>query len=208
MGLSATAVIEVTTAQIDPAIGLLVPPSELEPLIEAVSVQIDEYLDKPVIQRQVSEDRLLGRRTRNAWKGDHRVYLDRRPVVSIASIQDQATPTPQSMVVNEDFYLHKQQGFIESLHLNGFPEPIGFWTITYTVGLAANRAAVDHRIRRAALKLLVAHRSHPDPSVVSERIGNLQLQYQSAQGSAGETVVAELPADVRVLLDPLRSLGV
>lgn len=208
MGLSATAVIEVNTAQADPAIGPMALPAELEPLIEAVSIQIDEYLDKPVIQRQYVEERLLGRRRHGRpWAGDSRVKLDHSPVVSVASIVDQSTPTAQSMTENEDYYLHKGYGTIESLHLRGFPEPVGFWTITYTAGLAANRAAVDHRIRRAAIKLLVAHRSHPDPSVVSEKIGNLQLQYQRAQGSAGELVVAELPADVRVLLDPMRSLG-
>lgn len=190
-------------AQDEPALaGVTV--TELQPLIDAASVQIEDYLDSFVIQRSRTERRLLGQRSRHRFRSDFRVHLDKRPVASITSIQDDATPTANTLSLNEDYYLHLEQGTLESLHAGGFPEPVGFWNIVYVTGLYATRAEVDARIRQAAVKLVVGHRSRPNPAVTRERIGNLDLQYTSGGGAGG----AELPGDVRALLDSVARVAV
>lgn len=124
--------------------------TELQGFIDGVA-EVIEFLAGPVIQAEVTE-------TKDG--GNPRVFLDKRPVLSISSVIEYA-PTAQTLTeeplggsyTNNGYRLDKAKGILlrtKAGSASCFVSGEQNVTVTYTVG----RNAVPAHIRSAALELI------------------------------------------------------
>lgn len=114
--------------------------------------------------------------------GKKRIFLRAYPVVSITSIQDSKTPTPNEVPAT-DYFVRKDIGLLE--HFGRFPIPVNnngqrtVWTVTFEAGRFANTAAVPADLKLVANKMIARAWGRKEPGDESVSVGSLSITYAS-----------------------------
>lgn len=156
--------------------------ARLAHLISSVSLELETRLGAVFIQRSFTEKKEGGRK---------RIYLDRLPIVSVASMTD---PAGNTLTVDTDF-LVRQDRYIEGIGY--FPHAVNDqgqradWSIVYTAGWFASTAVVTFDVRAEALRVIGALREAPAPNAQSVRVGDLAVTYRTLNSAEGQTLLDE-----------------
>ena len=192
MTVSSTALITLAEARLFPGLSA-VPTSEdaiLEGLIDAASLDFEEYWDNYGVRRSVTENvpyHVMRLRSRNLSA----IFLSKYPIYSVESITDPALNT----IPSTDYWIDSDAGALRTTGTWKLPQDsngyITYWTIVYTAGRVAATVNVPANIK-AACKVWVAQLyKRPDRDLVSKSVGDLSLGYRSAEGTGG------LPEDIQ-----------
>jgi hypothetical protein len=156
--------------------------ARLAHLISAVSLELEKRLGTAFVQRSFTEKKA---------GGGKRIYLDRPPIVTIASMADPAGNTltaDTEFVVRQDRYLEAIGYFTHGVNDEGQRTD---WTIQYTAGWFADTASVAHDVRAEALRVIGALREAPAPTAQSVRVGDLAVTYRDVASEQGQTIMDE-----------------
>jgi hypothetical protein len=151
-------------------------------LISAVSLELEKRLGTAFIQRSFVEQKEGGRK---------RIYLDRLPIVTVASMTDPASNTKTldtDYVIRQGRYLEGIGYFAHAVNDQGQRTD---WTITYTAGWFADTASVAFDVRAEALRVIGALREAPAPNAQSVRVGDLAVSYRTLDTAKGQTLLDE-----------------
>lgn len=163
--------------------------ARLAHLISAVSLELEKRLGTAFVQRSFTDYKEGGRK---------RIYLDRLPIVTVASMTD---PASNTKTLNTD-YLIRQQRYLEGIgyfaHAVNDQGQRADWTIVYTAGWFTDTASVAFDVRAECLRVIGALREAPAPNAQSVRVGDLAVTYRGLNTAQGETLLDE---SVNVLAD-------
>lgn len=202
MAVSETAL--VSRDELVRALGLAEPSSdlgaELDMLIDAATQAIEGYCSTAFVVREREE------RHRRPSPGRDTLYLSRYPIAELDSIEDPAG----NVVAATEIVLAEEQGTIR--RPGGWPVPQNVdgnedrWIVSYTAGRYEDTAAVEARVKRAAIGLVAHWRNNPTPGISSKTMGNVSIVYQSP--IVGAFTPDGLPTAVAALLGPFVSRDV
>jgi len=175
--------------------------AEIEALVNAATRVIEGFTQRAFVQRAFDEYYPGGVNGRRG--GSRRIFLQHYPIVSVASITDDAGEEVES----DEFTIWPEQGFLE--HIWCWPVPLaerggtGRWRIQYTAGLFATTAAVGADLKDAAYRLMRYWRARKVPGVDSKKVGDFTISFGGGSGGAGGGAAdPSLPDDVLVILQP------
>lgn len=111
-----------------------------------------------------------------------RIFLRAYPVVTITSILDYVTPTPNSVPAT-DYVVRPDVGLLE--HFGRFPLPVtvagqpAYWKVTFSAGRFVDTAAVPADLKLAANRMIARAWGRKEPGVSSVSVGSLSISYES-----------------------------
>lgn len=133
-------------------------PETVGTMIDAATVRIEQYCGNGFVRRSYSE---------NHCGGGKRLFLQRSPIVSVASVVDWAD-TPNS-VVAADYDINDTVNSLD--HVASWPYPVGSWVVTYTAGRFAATTDVTADLRLAAHFLIADWLGDSQRPVISSTSG-------------------------------------
>jgi len=155
----------------------------IDKLNDAAALKLEDMCaGTAFVQRSFTEDHSGGLRGRLG--GLKRLYLNRTPIVSVASITDDDSNT----VASTDYTIVGTLGN-SYLEFDGvIPAPVGRWTIVYTAGVFATTEAITWDVKVAALALVRALRDNSgrlaSSSSLSGRSGSRSRTLASTRSGA------------------------
>lgn len=136
----------------------------IESAINAASIALESAMNGTVfVEQTFTEDYSGGINGRLG--GAKRIYLYRKPIVSVTSIIDDNS----NSVTSTYYTIVAKKGFLE--HDWQWPAPVGRWTIIYKAGLFATEADVDAAVKEACKLLVFERYKSRRPGVQSKSVG-------------------------------------
>lgn len=163
--------------------------THLEGVIDGCSLEIEGLIHTVLVKRASIVEKHTGGppHRRGGWK---RLYLDRKPIVSVASIVDDDGNTVDS----SEYTIIENEGVLE--HEWQWPAPVGRWTVTYSAGLFDTTTDVTQDLKNAC-RMLVADRFVRRTPESSVNIGDVKTMHGSAA----------IPAPVKSMLGKYLVVG-
>lgn len=155
-------------------------------LITGTTLEVERKLATQFVQRSVVEYH---------EGGGKRIYLQRIPIVSVASIVDPAGNT----VLATDYVVRQQRWLEHFGHFNSAQTTAGQitdWTVTYTCGWFASTAAVAADVKQEVLRAIAALRESPAAGVSSVGVGDLSISYGGAGSGPTSPAIEEAAANL------------
>jgi hypothetical protein len=153
-------------------------------LISAVSLELENRLGTIFVQRSFTEKKP---------GGGKRIYLDRLPIVTVASMQDTAT-SPNTLTLDTEYTIREDR-YLEAIgYFSHAVNPQGQrtdWRIQYTAGWFVSTAVVAADVRAEAIRVIGALREAPAPNAQSVRVGDLAVTYRALSSEKGQTLMDE-----------------
>lgn len=165
----------------------------LQRQINSASYLIENWLNTATIQRAF---------TQFETGGVKRWFMQKYPIVSVASIQDPAANT----IPSTDYYIEKDRGIL--VHFGRFwiaqttqGQPC-MWTVTYTAGWWSALANVPDDVKQAAYYIIAMLRDQTanGVGVSSVSVGALSVSYGPGSHNSQELDRAFMPAEAVPLL--------
>lgn len=174
--------------------------ARIQAIIDGASALIEDFCQNAMVIRSFTEHYTGGIGIHKG--GAKRLYLKKFPVVSVASITDDAgntIPASQYVIWPEKGELEHFGYWYVPQTMNGAP---GRWTVVYTAGRYANTAAVNPSLKLATNMLTAGRWMARSPGIMRQRIGELDIQWDRNLEAEG------LPAEVRSILGPYVTISV
>ena len=150
------------------------PAEVIEETIDEASQYIEDYLDRNITIRSVTE-RIIGRR-------DWTILLDNYPIVALTSVSYERANGEMGTFDNSAFLIHAEAGILEMIDKSDWFRGDTLYAVTYTAGYATVPGPIKRAVVLQTIQLLRPMYSDATlelPELVSEDlIVNLLEKYR------------------------------
>jgi len=163
----------------------------LHTLIDAVTAEFESYWGTYGVIRGVSGEKVTYKQLRRASPGANIMPLQKTPIQSVVSIEDQDSNTIDS----DDYWIDESRGLMTT---GGWTIPqdssafATYWSVTYSGGWVSSTSNVPENIKTAAKMRVASLYKRADRDVISKQVGDLRITYREGADEGLPSVIKNM----------------